>query len=67
MAFELQAAMSLGRLCETQGRRREALTLLEPIYQRFTEGFGTADLIEAKRLLDRLRKSIPTCGEPQDS
>jgi predicted ATPase/DNA-binding winged helix-turn-helix (wHTH) protein len=56
LAFELQAAISLARLWATQGRMHEARTLLEPIYRRFTEGFGTADLIEARNLLDRLRE-----------
>jgi hypothetical protein len=40
-------------MCD-QGRAREARALLAPIYGWFTEGFGTADLIEAKALLDEL-------------
>jgi len=51
LAFQLQAAISLGRLWASQGRLHEARTLLEPIYQRFTQGFGTADLMEARDLL----------------
>ena len=59
LAFELQAAISLCRLWASQGRMHEARTLLEPIYQRFTEGFGTSDLMEARNLLARLRE--PAC------
>jgi predicted ATPase len=52
--WELRAAMSLGRLWIGQGRRREALDLLAPVYGWFTEGFDTPDLREAKALLDEL-------------
>jgi predicted ATPase/class 3 adenylate cyclase len=53
-ALELRAAMSLGRLWQQQGKRQEAYDLLAPIYHWFTEGFDTADLQEAKALLDTL-------------
>ena len=53
-SFELRAATSLARLWGEQGRRREARELLAPIYGWFTEGFDTADLKEAKALLDQL-------------
>ena len=46
--------MSLARLRRDQGRRAEAHDLLAPVYGWFTEGFGTADLKEAKALLDEL-------------
>jgi class 3 adenylate cyclase/predicted ATPase len=52
--WELRAAMSLARLYGDQGRRAEARDLVEPVYGWFTEGFDTADLIEAKALLDEL-------------
>jgi tetratricopeptide (TPR) repeat protein len=52
--FELRAAMSLARLLIQQGRRTEAGDLLAPVYGRFTEGFNTQDLKEAKALLDLL-------------
>jgi len=52
--FELRAAMSLARLRCDHGRRAEARDLLAPVYGWFTEGFGTADLEEAKALLDEL-------------
>jgi predicted ATPase len=55
LAFELQAAISLARLLATQDRLHEALSLLDPVYARFTEGFGTADLIEARHLLGQWR------------
>lgn len=55
--FELRAAASLARLWESQVRRQEALDLLAPIYNWFTEGFGTRDLKDAKSLLDELRQA----------
>jgi predicted ATPase len=54
-SLELRAAMSLGRLWQQQGKRGEARALLAPIYGWFTEGFETADLQEAKALLEELR------------
>jgi predicted ATPase len=53
-SLELRAAMSLARLWQHQGKRAEAYDLLTPIYGWFTEGFDTADLQEAKALLDAL-------------
>jgi class 3 adenylate cyclase/predicted ATPase len=53
-SWELRAATSLARLCGEQGRRREGRDLLAPIYGWFTEGFDSADLKEAKALLDEL-------------
>jgi class 3 adenylate cyclase/predicted ATPase len=53
--WELRAAASLARLRRDQGRHAEARDLLAPIYGWFTEGFDTADLKEAKALLDVLR------------
>jgi class 3 adenylate cyclase/predicted ATPase/energy-coupling factor transporter ATP-binding protein EcfA2 len=53
-SWELRAAMSLCRLWQCQGQRAEAYELLAPIYGWFTEGFDTADLKEAKALLDAL-------------
>jgi tetratricopeptide (TPR) repeat protein len=52
--WELRAMMSLARLRRDQGRRAEAQELLAPVYGWFTEGFDTADLKEAKALLDEL-------------
>jgi len=53
-AWELRAAISLGRLWRQQGKRQEACELLASIYDCFTEGFDTADLQEAKALLAAL-------------
>ncbi len=58
--FELRAATSLGRLWRGQDRRTEALDLLAPVYDWFTEGFGTVDLQEARAVLAEL-------GEPRPS
>jgi len=52
--WELRAATSLARLWQGQGRRTEALELLAPIYDWFTEGLDTAPLQEAKALLEEL-------------
>ena len=51
---ELRATTSLARLLAKQGRRDEARTMLAEIYGWFTEGFDTADLKDAKALLDEL-------------
>jgi predicted ATPase len=53
-SFELRATTSLARLLRKQGRRDEARTMLADIYNWFTEGFDTADLKDAKALLDQL-------------
>jgi len=54
LSWELRAATSLARLLRDRDRIGEARDLLAPIYERFTEGFGTADLLTAKALLDQL-------------
>ena len=54
-SFKLRAATSLARLWQQQGKRQEAHDLLAPVYRWFTEGFDTADLQDAKALLDDLR------------
>ena len=53
-SLELRAARSLARLWQSQGKGPEAYELLAPVYGWFTEGFDTADLQEAKSLLDTL-------------
>jgi predicted ATPase len=53
-SLELRAAMSLSRLWQQQGKRQEAHDLLASVYNWFTEGFDTADLKDAKALLDDL-------------
>jgi predicted ATPase len=52
--LELRAALSLARLWQGQGKRGEARRLLAEVYGWFTEGFDTADLQEAKAVLDTL-------------
>jgi predicted ATPase len=52
--WELRAATSLARLWADQGKRAQARDLLTPVYGWFTEGFDTADLKDAKALLDEL-------------
>jgi predicted ATPase len=53
-SWELRAATSLARLWQSQGKRQDAYDLLAPVYAWFTEGFDTADLQDAKALLNAL-------------
>ena len=53
-SWELRAATSLARLWQSQDKRQDAYALLAPVYEWFTEGFDTADLQEAKTLLQEL-------------
>jgi predicted ATPase len=55
-SWELCAVMSLARLWQGQGKEDEARQMLAEIYNRFTEGFDTADLKDSKALLDELGK-----------
>ena len=52
--WELRATTSLARLLDKQGKRAEACAMLAEIYNWFTEGFDTADLKEAKAMLEEL-------------
>jgi predicted ATPase len=54
LSWELRAAMSLARLLRDQHRSAASRALLQPVYNRFTEGFETADLKAAKALIDVL-------------
>jgi len=54
LSWELRAATSLARLLCNQGRPADSITCLQPVYDRFTEGFATADLIIAKQVLNEL-------------
>ena len=54
-SWELRAAMSLARLWQFQGKSLDAYELLAPVYEWFTEGFDTADLQDAKALLNWLK------------
>jgi len=54
-ASELRASLSLGRLYRAHGNNKEALKLLSPICDWFTEGFDTPDLMEARTLLNKLQ------------
>jgi predicted ATPase len=51
-SLELRAVMSLSRLWQKQGKKKEARQMLAEIYSWFTEGFDTADLKDAKMLLE---------------
>jgi predicted ATPase len=54
LSWELRAVTSLSRVLCYEGRPVDAIAFLQPVYDRFTEGFGTADLIAAKQLLEQL-------------
>jgi predicted ATPase len=54
LSWELRAATSLARLWRGQARSKEAYELLAPVYDRFTEGFATADLRTAKSLIEEI-------------
>jgi predicted ATPase len=56
LSWELRAATSLTRLWRSEARNEEALELLPSVYDRFTEGFTTADLKAAKALIKELRQ-----------
>jgi class 3 adenylate cyclase/DNA-binding winged helix-turn-helix (wHTH) protein/predicted ATPase len=58
-AWELRIAISLSRLWQQQGKRAKARALLAPIYGWFAEGFDTADLQEAKALLEAVGEATP--------
>jgi hypothetical protein len=58
LAWELRSATSLAQLWQRQSRCREALDLLTPIYQRFTEGYATPDLRKVRLLIDELRQHV---------
>lgn len=57
LSCELRVATSYGRLLRDRGHPAEALALLQPLYDRFTGGFETADLKAARALLDAIRES----------
>jgi hypothetical protein len=57
-SLELRTVIGLARLCQSQGKRQKAVDLLTPVYEWFTEGCDTADLIEAKHD----RADIPHMG-----
>jgi predicted ATPase len=58
-SWELRPACDLGRLWQRQGRGREALKLLQSVYDQFTEGFDTTDLKTVKALIGNLKRSRP--------
>ena len=55
LSFELRVGISLARLWAGRAQRSKALELLDPIFDRFSEGFQTRDLVEAANLLQQLR------------
>lgn len=57
-SLELRTAARLAKLWHTQGKTAAAYQLLAPIYNWFTEGFDTPDLIAARRLLEELATTV---------
>ena len=60
LSWELRGATSLARLWHRQRRTSQARKLLASVYGRFSEGFGTADLIAAKAVLEALPRADRT-------
>jgi predicted ATPase/DNA-binding winged helix-turn-helix (wHTH) protein len=58
LSWELRSAMSLARLLRQQGQSLEAYDLLAPVFDRFTEGFTTFDLVQARTLLKELAAGV---------
>jgi class 3 adenylate cyclase/predicted ATPase len=58
-SFELRAATSITRLCRNQDKQQQARDLLAPVYNWFTEGFDTSDLMEAKAVLEGALSVVP--------
>ena len=58
LLWELRAAFSLARMRANQGRQDEGKRILASVYDRFTEGFGTADLLSARDLLAQLNEPL---------
>jgi class 3 adenylate cyclase/DNA-binding response OmpR family regulator/predicted ATPase len=56
--WELRTSCDLSRLWQRRGQSKKALELLQPVYDQFTEGFDTADLRDAQRLLRDLRQDL---------
>jgi hypothetical protein len=57
LSWELRGATSLARLWQGAGRISDARSLLTEVYERFTEGFATRDLVEAKTLIETLQRA----------
>jgi len=55
LSLELRVGIRLARLWAVRGQRNKALELLDPIFNRFSEGFQTRDLVAAANLLQQLR------------
>jgi adenylate cyclase len=53
LSWRLRSAISLARLCLSDGKKKEARELLSDVYDNFTEGFDTQDLRDAKHLLEQ--------------
>jgi predicted ATPase len=53
LSFELRAGLELARLWIDRGQIRRAHDVIEPVYGRFTEGFGTPDLVLARQILEQ--------------
>jgi predicted ATPase len=63
-ALELRAALRLSRLWYQQGQRTKAHALLAPLYGWFTEGFDTADLQDAKAVVEEIGRAHGEAHHP---
>ncbi len=60
--WELRTSCDLSRLWQRRGQSKKALNLLQSVYDQFTEGFDTADLRDAQKLLRTLRRELRLTG-----
>lgn len=58
LAWELRSATSLARLLNRQGRKAEAIDSLAPVYEKFTEGFETRELLTARKVMEASRTTV---------
>ena len=65
LSWELRAATSLARLWVGQAQIDEAIALLAPVYDRFTEGLDTADVKAVKALIDDMRGDVLNRSAPR--
>jgi predicted ATPase len=65
--WELRTSCDLSRLWQHRGQSKKALKLLQSVYNQFTEGFDTADLRDAQKLLRNLRRELRLTGSREGS
>jgi predicted ATPase/class 3 adenylate cyclase/DNA-binding response OmpR family regulator len=67
LCWELRTSCDLSRLWQHRGQSKKALKLLQSVFDQFTEGFDTADLRDAQKLLRNLRRELHLTGSREGS